>query len=107
MGWTNEDTNIIPFGKTIYTGYFLALLYLGKYDVVLDKTKKWKEGGIYRSTLGTFRAGAWKRKSEGTVDEKPEETVDALLSASKILSDVFRTDGYFRIANKQAIKIFE
>ncbi|MDC4717567.1 tetratricopeptide repeat protein [Acinetobacter baumannii] len=106
-GFTNTDPSIISFGKSIYTGYFLALLYSGKYDEVFDLTEEWKEAGPYRSTLGTFRAGAWKRKAESSVEESPDQTIDALFRASQILSDVFRTDGYSRVANKQAIKIFE
>jgi tetratricopeptide (TPR) repeat protein len=107
MGWASDDTNVVSFGKSIYSGYFLALLYSGKYDEVFEETKKWKDAGPYRSTLGTYRASAWKRKMEGMVDNNPRETIDALLRASRILSDVFRSEGYSRTANRQAIKIFE
>lgn len=107
MGWTCTEVNVISFGKSIYSGYFLALLFSGQYEQVFEKTKRWKDAGPYRSTLGTYRASAWKRKMEGLVDNNPDETVDALLRASRILSDVFRNEGYSRTANKQAIKIFE
>jgi len=106
-GFTEIEPSIIPFGKSIYTGYFLALLYSGKYDDVFDLTENWREAGAYRSTLGTFRAGAWKRKAESLVEDDPKQTIDALFRASQILSDIFRTDGYSRVTNKQAIKIFE
>ncbi|MCH7313697.1 tetratricopeptide repeat protein [Acinetobacter sp. ANC 3882] len=107
MGWVNNESSIVPLGKSIYSGYFLALLFTGQYDAVFEKTKHWKEAGPYRATLGTYRAGAWKRKIESLVDEDPEITIDALLRASRILQDVFKNDGYSRTANKQAIKIFE
>jgi tetratricopeptide (TPR) repeat protein len=107
MGWTSEEHDIINFGKSIYSGYFLSLLFSGQYEEVFDKTKKWKESGPYRSTLGTYRASAWKRKMESLVDTDPAETVDALVRATRILSDVFRSEGYSRTANKQAVKIFE
>lgn len=106
-GWTAPNADIVSFGKTIYTGYFLALLYSGKYDEVFDLTNNWKLSGPYSSTLGTFRAGAWKRKAETSVDENYEQTIDSLFKGAQILSEVFRTDGYFRASNKQAIKIFE
>lgn len=106
MGWTAEDSSIVDFGKSIYSGYFLSMLYSGQYELVFDKTKKWKESGPYRSTLGTYRASAWKRKMENLVDSDPAGTVDALVRAARILSDVFRNEGYSRTANKQAIKIF-
>jgi tetratricopeptide (TPR) repeat protein len=107
QGWTSTELSRISFGKSIYNGYFLALLYSGQYDKALENTKKWKDSGVYRGILGTYRASAWKRKMENSVDSDPESTVDALMRASKIFSDVFRSDGYFREANKQAIKIFE
>lgn len=107
MGWTSEDHDIINFGKSVYSGYFLSLLFSGQYEQVFDKTKKWKESGPYRSTLGTYRASAWKRKMESLVDTDPAGTVDALVRATRILSDVFRSEGYSRTANKQAVKIFE
>ena len=107
MGWAGEDANIIDFGKSIYGGYFLALLFSGQYEQVFEKTKKWKDAGPYRATLGTYRAGAWKRKMEGLVNDRHDETVDALVRASRILSDVFRSEGYSRTANSQAIKIFK
>lgn len=107
MGWTRNDPNVISFGKTIYSGLFLAMLFLGQYDEVFEKTKKWKEAGPYRATIGTYRASAWKRKMESLVDSDPQGAVDALLRASRILSDVFRDEGYSRTANNQAFKIFE
>ena len=105
MGWTSEKS--IVFGKTIYTGYFLSLLYAGRYEEVLEKTKIWKDSGAYRSTLGTFRASAWKRKMENLVEDNPDGTVDALKRSSTILSDVFRNDGYSKTTCSQAIKVFE
>ncbi|GAC09074.1 hypothetical protein GCHA_1112 [Paraglaciecola chathamensis S18K6] len=107
MGWTCEEHHIVNFGKSIYSGYFLSLLFSGQYEQVFEKTKKWKESGPYRSTLGTYRASAWKRKMENLVDTDPAGTVDALVRATRILSDVFRNEGYSRTANKQAVKIFE
>jgi tetratricopeptide (TPR) repeat protein len=107
MGWTSETHEIVDFGKSIYSGYFLSLLFSGQYEQVFEKTKKWKESGPYRSTLGTYRASAWKRKMENLVDTDPAGTVDALVRATRILSDVFRNEGYSRTANKQAVKIFE
>ncbi|MGE8544245.1 MAG: NB-ARC domain-containing protein [Acinetobacter johnsonii] len=107
MGWTSTDENVVQFGKSIYTGYYLSLLYAGKYDVVFEKTENWEEAGPYRFIQGTYRAGAFKRTSEKLVEENPEATINSLLNAVAILSDVFKLDGYSRTANKQAIKIIE
>lgn len=107
QGWASTEANRISFGKSIYNGYFLALLYSGQYEKALVKTKKWKESGVYRGILGTYRASAWKRKMESLVDSDPKATVDAMIRASKIFEDVFRSEGYFKTVNRQAIKIFE
>lgn len=104
---TSTESHKVSFGKSVYTGYFLSLLYMSNYEDVMDQTKKWKSSGVYRSTLGTFRASAWKRKMENLVENNPSATVDALVRASTILSDVFRNDGYSKLACLQAIKIFE
>jgi tetratricopeptide (TPR) repeat protein len=107
MGWTSRDYGVITFGKSIYSGYFLSLLFSGQYDEVFEETEEWQEAGPYRSTLGIYRASAWKRKMESLVDDDPKETVNALVNATKILSDVFHNEGYSRTANKQALKIFQ
>lgn len=106
-GWVSDNPKTVPFGRTIYNGYCLALLYLSQYETVFDVTKKWKEAGAYRGVLGTFRASAWKRKMETLVNDNHRECVDALLRATRIMSDVFRNEGYFGTANKQAIKIMD
>lgn len=104
-GYTKNDEAIISFGKSIYTGYCLALLYSGKYDEVFELTENWKENSPYRCILGTFRAGAWKRKAES--EDDPKQKLESLFRGSQILSDIFRTEGYARVTSTQAIKIFE
>lgn len=106
-GWVSEEPSVISFGKSIYNGLFLALLYSGKYDDIFELTKKWKNKGVYRGIIGTYRASAWKRRSEGFVTDNPSSAVDSLMSASKILDDVFINEGYFNTVNIQAIKVFE
>jgi tetratricopeptide (TPR) repeat protein len=106
-GWIKNNKDNEQFGKTIYDGLFLALLFNGRYDEILGLTKKWKDAGVYRGVLGTYRASAWKRKAEDTINNNPELTTDNLLKASKILTDVFRNEGYIKSACKQAINVFE
>ena len=105
--WVSDDENVLQFGKLIYQLYFLSLLYDGKWERVLLETKEWKEHKEYRSTIGTYRAAAWKRKMELTVDNDPESTIKALTSSVRILGDIFRTNGYSKAATSQALKVFE
>ncbi|WP_412513640.1 tetratricopeptide repeat protein [Shewanella indica] len=105
--WVNSEPDNLHFGKSVYKWYFLSLLFNNDWQRVLDETKKWKEDSSYRGILGTYRAAAWKKKMEHTVDKDKKETTDALISASRILKDVFRTNGYFNDACSQACKIFD
>ena len=104
-GWTSEETNIVPFARTIYNGKYLALMYSGKYEEILEETKKWKESVLYRGLLGTYRASAWKRISENLISS--DERVEALIKSSRIITDVFISDGYFKQANNQAINLIK
>jgi len=54
------------------------LLFDARYEDILALTKKWKEAGIYRGILGTYRASAWKRKAERSINDNPELTVTNL-----------------------------
>lgn len=105
--WVSSDNNVLSFGKQIYQLYFLSLLYDGQWERVLDETKEWKESEEYRSTIGTYRAAAWKRKMELTVDSDPDSTIKSLLSAVRIFGDIFRTNGYSTATTSQALKVFE
>lgn len=106
QGWTAENSEISSFAKSVFNGYFLAMLFSGKYEDVLEATKEWKHSSLYRGLLGTFRASAWKRKMENLVSENPVECIDALIRASRIMNDVFRNEGYFKTACSQAFNIF-
>ncbi|WNV06278.1 hypothetical protein RP726_07675 [Candidatus Methylospira mobilis] len=106
-GWVNNNKNNEVFGKTIYDGYFLSLLFDARYEDILALTKKWKDAGIYRGLLGTYRASAWKRKAERSANDDPESTLKNLVKAAKILTDVFRNEGYIKTACKQAINVFD
>lgn len=105
--WLDPASDGVEFGKSVYQNYFLSLLYDGQWQRVLDETKEWKNSDGYRSTLGTYRAAAWKRKIEHSVDSDRQLTIQCLISAIRILGDIFRTNGYSIQASAQAAKIFE
>ncbi|WP_305370382.1 hypothetical protein [Photobacterium leiognathi] len=105
--WMDSGSEDLAFGNSVYQHYFLSLLYNGEWQRVLDETKNWKNSGGFRSTLGTYRAAAWKRRMEHTVDTDGQATIESLLSSIRILGDVFRENGYSIQATVQASKIFE
>lgn len=107
LGCIKTDAENIGFSKTIYNGYFLSLLYAKKADVVLEKTRTWKEQGPFTPLIGVYRATAWKRTAETYSQDDNIKIEKALNSALKIFDDIFRNYGYFEEATKQATKIFE
>lgn len=107
MGWIKTDEVNIGFSKTIYNGYFLSLIYGKKSDIILEKTKDWKEQGPFIPLIGVYRATAWKRISETYAPDQINDKESSLNSALKIFDDIFRNYGYFNEACKQATKTFE
>ncbi|CAG23179.1 tetratricopeptide repeat protein [Photobacterium profundum] len=96
----------LQLSENIYNGYFSNQIFLGRYEDVLEQTKEWKTSP-YRRSFGTYRASAWKRKMENIVESDPKAVVEALNSASQILSDIFTNDGYFNRACFIAKKVLE
>lgn len=107
MESVDKKSSILPFYDSIYQGYFLSHLYKGEYQPVIDYTKKWKGETVFRSLFGTYRASAFKRKVEYTANNDIRTTVSCLNSATKILDDVFRTDGYSQASCNQGFKVIE
>jgi hypothetical protein len=103
----DKNSSLYSFYDSIYQGYFLSYLYDGNYQPVLDYTKKWKDETIFRSLFGTFRASAYKRKVEVIINSDSSETINCLNSATKILDDVFRSDGYSHASCSQGYKLIE
>lgn len=95
------------FCAEVLDGYFLSILFQHKYELILEKTKRWKEDENFSGILGSFRAGAWKRKMENIVESDPDTVVDSLWSAVRIIDDVFKNEGYIFNACQQGLKIFE
>tara|TARA_B110000211_G_scaffold179324_1_gene202830 strand:- start:661 stop:3366 length:2706 start_codon:yes stop_codon:yes gene_type:complete len=107
MEGVDKSSKIVSFYDSIYQGYFLCCLYLGKYQDVIDHTKKWKESEVFRALFGTYRASAYKRKIEVLSSAEHQDVIACLRSATKILDDVLRTNGYANASCVQGFKIIE
>ncbi len=64
QGWVDDNPDIVSFGKSIYNGYFLALLYSGRFDEVFELTKKWKDSLMYRGILAGLRQKIMRKKPQ-------------------------------------------
>lgn len=105
-GWGTERDGDTSISYLTMNGFYLSLLYDHKYDEILEHTKKWKDSETFRGLIGTYRATAWKRKSENLTNTDPSIAAKYLTSSMRILDDVFEKDGYIKPACVQAKNIF-
>lgn len=105
--WQDPVKSDVAFASIVANGYFFALLYQGKHQIILDLTKGWKEKEALRATWGAFRAAAWKREVEQYDLRQPEKVVAGLHSAIQIIDDIIRNNGYSDTLAREAFKIIE
>ncbi|MGD6904945.1 hypothetical protein [Pseudomonas aeruginosa] len=105
-GWGVDKDGDASIAYLTINGFYLSLLYDHKYDEILEHTKKWKDSEAFRGLIGTYRATAWKRKSENLTNSDPIAAAKYLTSSMRILDDVFQRDGYIKPACIQAKNIF-
>lgn len=91
-GWGQLDK--WKFAGNLVSRYAITLLYSKKYDELLEFTEEWKKAGELKDTLGSFRANAWKRKVEKIFKSDPEEAVNGMSRAVRIMDDVLLSNGY-------------
>ncbi|MCW8331944.1 hypothetical protein MD588_24405, partial [Photobacterium sp. SDRW27] len=93
---------------SILNGYYICLLHQSKYEMIFDSTKKWRDDSQYGSTLGTYRASAFKRKIETQIENnETDELYKSFNSALKIMHTVLKESGYFFVATREAYKIID
>lgn len=106
-GWWDVAKSDEYFSRGVCSGYFLSMLYQNKYQQVLDETKEWKISGAHRGILGTFRASAYKRSVEAVITIDLIGSAAILTKAIRVLGDVFRNDGYPKMAASEAKKVID
>ena len=74
---------------------YKSLLYNSNYEKILEFSKKWKESPV-RGIEGSFRARAIKNLAEKI--NIPKDRAAEILRAIHILEDIFRNDGYIKVA---------
>jgi len=95
------------FGQIVFSEYFRTLLYNHDYEKVLKHTENWETAKLYTKVLGCYRASAWKRKVELTIDTDHDTTVEAMSMAVKTMNLVIENHGYFESACAETSKIFD
>jgi tetratricopeptide (TPR) repeat protein len=94
------------FSYTVTKLNFLCLLYLGKYDSIIDLTQNWKEGKSWNGVLGVSRATALKRKMEFKLDSVEANSV-IIIEILDILDYILKVESYFDAACVESNKIIK
>lgn len=98
----------VTIWHSILNGYYLCLLHQSNYEAIFESTKKWREDQDYGSTLGVYRASAFKRKIEGQIENRETtELYKSFNSALKIMHSVLKEAGYFHVATRECYKIID
>lgn len=94
------------FSYTVTKLNYLCLLYLGRYDKVLELTENWKNDANWVGVSGVSRATALKRKTEFKYNAIDNNTaiVEEIL---EILHYIFKIEGYFDAACVETNKIIK
>lgn len=82
----------------------LCLLYLNKYDTILDITKNWGDDPHWSAIYGTYRASAYKRQSEDLKNDIPKRE-DLISKSIKVFDQIFKEGDYPIFACIEAKKI--
>ena len=87
----------------------LCLLYLCKYDVILELTENWEKDENWKDIYGSYRASAFKRQSELLKNNIPER--ENLISESLNVFNLIFNDGDYPviacIESNKIVKEFE
>lgn len=82
---------------------FLCMLYLAKYDEIISETNGWKEDIYWSNIYGTYRASAYKRKTE-LKKYSYSENEEYIMFTIRIFDEIFADGDYPIIACVEAIK---
>lgn len=89
----NPEVSSRVFSYSLTKLNLLCLLYLNKYDVILDITENWENDLNWNAIHGTYRASAYKRQSEELKNKIPQR--EELISKSiKVFEKIFKEGDY-------------
>ena len=100
----NPQLSSWNFGSSLTKLRLLCLLYLCKYDVILELTENWEKDENWKDIYGSYRASTFKRQSELLKNNIPER--ENLISESlSVIDQIFNEGDYTVIACIESNKI--
>ena len=103
-GFEFPDNASNKFSYSLIKLRFLCLLYLSKYDEIIQETEGWRDNENWSTVFGTYRASAYKRKTE-LKKYNYSENEDFILSSLQIFDEIFSEGDYPILACVESVKI--
>ena len=107
QGWTVVNKSNKKFAISICHGLFQSLLHVGAYGDIIKRTEDWEAHPDFKGLLGGYRATAFKRLVENSLDDDHAKYAFNMLQAIKVLDSVFTIEGYTKSPCILSWKIFE
>lgn len=103
-GFNNPEVTARNFSFSLTKLRLLCLLYLSKYDVILEITDNWEEDNNWSAIYGSYRASAYKRQSETLKNNQPERE-KLIAETLNTFNQIFNDGDYPIIACIESNKI--
>jgi len=103
-GFDDPNVSCRKFSFSLIKLHFLCLLYLSKYEEILDKTQNWKDDKNWSDIYATYRASTFKRQSENIKSDVTNRE-KLIHSSLDIFNELFKSKDYPVFACIEAKKI--
>ncbi|NOQ50297.1 MAG: hypothetical protein GQ557_01360 [Mycoplasmataceae bacterium] len=105
-GYYNPANSSSKFSFSLTKLRLLCLLYLGRYDDILEITAKWEDDPYWSAIYGTYRASTFKRKTE-LKRHNIEETEKSIYDSLSIFETIFQNEDYPIVSCVECSKILK
>ena len=100
----NPNISNQKYSYSLNNCYLHNLLYLSKFDKILEFTKNWNEDENWLVLYGTHRATSYKRKAENFNIRNLNDCQELYLKSYVIFNEIFCKEGYIHITCTEAYK---
>lgn len=106
-GWGNIHNSGQTAAVSIHQGYASTLIFMGKYDKVIEITTDWKARGSFRLVYGVARASALRHLSEPAVTQDKAKARIHMEAATNVLLTLVSLEGYPAPIMREMFKVVD
>jgi DNA-binding MarR family transcriptional regulator len=106
MKYDNPQISTKKFSASITKLYYLCLLYLGRFDAIIELTENWSKDEYGKVILGVARATALKRKIEYNYESVVNNEI-IIKQTFEIFDEIFIAGNYFENACIEGNKLIK